>query len=78
MILENIEYAESIPNEFVIGRRYHCRWALKKGMCWKLVSIEGDMATLRTPSTRKIIKTKLSELYDTNHTIFKKRQKPTP
>ncbi len=45
-----------------IGEKYHLSWAKSHGMVWKLKAIEGDEVILETPRTKKILKSKLSDL----------------
>lgn len=69
-----------LPEEFVLGRPYHCSWAKNRGMVWILVEFneELNVCTLRTPKTKKEIYAKLSDLRDVNKTIqeiARKKQK---
>ena len=61
----------SIPKEYVIGRKYHCSWAKNRGYVWRLVSFDkaNDKAVLITPKTKKIMETKLSSLRDINKNV---------
>lgn len=49
----------------VIGSLYHLSWARKRGMVWRLVSIDGEYAVLKTPVTNKEIRSKLDTLRHT-------------
>lgn len=59
-----------LENDLVVGRKYHCAWALSRGMVWRLITINGDMVTLRTPKTRKEIKVKKSDLRELNDQVI--------
>lgn len=74
MIILNLSDSETMPNEFVIGRKYHCSWAKSRGMVWRLISYNEttNEATLKTPRTKKTIVTQLSSLRDINKTILLK------
>ena len=72
MTIDDVTKYNDIPNEYVIGRRYHCSWAKKRGFVWVLVSydIHKDVAHLVTPKTRKKLTTQLSSLRDVNRIIL--------
>lgn len=48
----------------VMGKRVHVNWA-RWGCTWELIKVEGRMATLRTPKTRRIVTTDISTLFYT-------------
>jgi hypothetical protein len=48
----------------VMGKRVHVNWA-RWGCTWELIKVDGRVATLRTPTTRKIITTDISTLFYT-------------
>lgn len=54
-----------------IGAKYHLSWAKSHGMIWVLMAIEGDVAVMRTPKTKKVLRTKLTDLRHTRATQFK-------
>ena len=56
----------------VIGNIYHISWAKSTKMKWKLVKIEGNIAYLETPKTKKPIKCNTSELRDIRKRILRK------
>lgn len=57
----------TIPISFYRQKVYHLVWAKKKGMCWRLVDFdeEKNIAYMETPSTKKRLVTKLSDLRNT-------------
>ncbi len=57
---------DDIPEELIIGRKYHCTWAKSRGMVWKLTEIRGQTAVPQTPKTRKEITTNISNLREIN------------
>lgn len=54
-----------------IGARYHLSWARSHGMIWVLTAIDGETAIMRTPKTKKILKTKVADLRHTRRTQLK-------
>lgn len=64
-----------VPN--MIGKRVHAAWA-KWGCNWVLKSVDGDMAILETPTTGKVLKTKVSDLVYTKKYAHRARQAVTP
>lgn len=61
---------DHFPKEFLVGRKYHVAWAKKRGMVWRLKEIQGDMALLITPKSRKEIRVKKSDLRELNDMVF--------
>ncbi len=51
----------------MMGKRVHTNWA-RWGCTWELVKVDGRIATLRTPLTRKLLTTDIGTLFYTkNH-----------
>lgn len=75
MRIDDITKYNDIPNEYVIGRRYHCSWAKKRGFVWVLVSfdINKDIAHMITPKTKKKMTTQLSSLRDINKIVLQNK-----
>jgi len=69
------EYTKSDPLLPVInpkiGAKYHLSWAKKHGMVWVLTAIDGDIAIMRTPKTKRVLRTKLSDLRHMRRTQLK-------
>jgi hypothetical protein len=58
---------DKVPNELIIGTKYHCTWASSKGMVWILKGIsQNNQAILETPRTKKIIYTHVNNLRHIN------------
>lgn len=57
---------DTIPKEFIVGRKYHCSWANQKGMVWILEGVYNNQADLITPKTKKRIQTHINNLRELN------------
>ena len=57
---------DTIPKQFVTGRKYHCSWANQKGMVWVLEGIYNNQADLVTPRTKRKIQTHVNNLRELN------------
>lgn len=57
---------DTIPKQFVIGRKYHCCWANSKGIVWILQGVYNNQADLITPKTKRKIQTHINNLRELN------------
>ena len=62
----NILEIDKIPQNYIIGDKYHCNWASSNAMVWKLINISNNIATLQTSKTKRIIETHINSLRVTN------------
>lgn len=71
-MLNSVEILEidTIPKEFIVGRKYHCSWANQKGMVWILEGVYNNQADLITPKTKKRIQTHVNNLRKLNKYSF--------
>ena len=53
---------DRIPQQLIVGNKYHCNWASSKGMVWVLVNTYNNTAVLQTPRTKKTITTNINSL----------------
>lgn len=68
---------DKIPQNYVIGDKYHCNWAASNKLVWVLLNIHNNIATLQTPKTKHIITTNINSLRVINKIALQNAYKRT-
>lgn len=58
-----------------LGAIYHLSWASKRGMKWRLMSVNGPWAYMETPRTKKPLTAKVADLREINSVIVAKAKR---
>ena len=61
---------DEIVTQPQVSVKYHLSWASNRGMVWVLKRIEGNIAILETPKTKRKLSAKINDLRHINKNII--------